>query len=466
MFRVYILAMITSEKYTILDYIPQNQNIITDLCILNFNITANINRVKDLIDNNPHTTFWCSTTDFSKKYIQAAADLGIENVVQIPIKTEIIKNFFEKDIKTQEIEEAEQIYQPLTNSKIMIVDDNDLNIKLLYDILINLGIEITTCNNPNDCIKIVKEKKYDLFLLDILMPEMSGFKLAEMIKTTETNCTTPIIFISAISGTENILNGYNLGACSYIEKPFHPNIVKAQIYNLLKIEEEKKKEEQTKESFIATLTHDLKSPINAEINALKLLLNEKQNTNYEKEEMLSELLNSAKYMKLITDKILCHYKQKNSKIKLSKEKTSFNSVIISSIEETKFLTNDKNITTRFYSNIKEDDVYIDIFEIKRVINNLLSNAIEYSSQNSFIDVSLDKNNKEYICNIKDYGLGIDLKKYNCIFDEYLTLSKENKKVGFGLGLNICKKIISAHGGNISIDSLPNKGTTVCFTIPI
>ena len=299
------------------------------------------------------------------------------------------------------------------------------------------------------------------------MPEISGFELAEIIKQSSLNNSTPIIFISAVSGTENILNGYNMGAYSYIEKPFHPNIVKSQIYNLLKTEENKISLEKEKENFVATLTHDLKSPINAEITALNYLL--KDNPTKDKpiqKEMLSELLNSAKYMKLITDRILAHYKQKNTDLILNKEICSLKEIVISCINELNYLTTEKNLQIRLFSEPDNYLINIDYIEIKRVINNLLSNAIEYSNKNSYIDITLAKDNDKYIFKIKDYGLGIDLEKYNCVFDEYMTLSKNHKKVGFGLGLNICKSIINAHNGDISISSQPQKGTEITFTLPI
>ena len=458
--------MITSEKYTILDSVSHKINETTQLCILNFNIIQVPDLTKKLINSHPNTIFWLATNDFSKQNILYASKLGIKNVIQTPIKTELIEDFFQtkSNIKDNNLN---YIYKPLKQSSILIVDDNELNIKLLEDTLYDLEIKIISCSNPTESLKYIKEFKFNLILLDILMPEISGFELAEIIKQSSLNNSTPIIFISAVSGTENILNGYNMGAYSYIEKPFHPNIVKSQIYNLLKTEENKISLEKEQENFVATLTHDLKSPINAEITALNYLL--KDNPTKDKpiqKEMLSELLNSAKYMKLITDRILAHYKQKNTDLILNKEICSLKEIVISCINELNYLTTEKNLQIRLFSEPDNYLINIDYIEIKRVINNLLSNAIEYSNKNSYIDITLAKDNDKYIFKIKDYGLGIDLEKYNCVFDEYMTLSKNHKKVGFGLGLNICKSIINAHNGDISISSQPQKGTEITFTLPI
>lgn len=456
--------MIINERYTIIDKLP-DKNIKEDLCIINFNIMQNTTPLKKFIDRNKSTVFWCVTEDFSKEYIETASRLGIQNVIEYPIKTEAIEKFFRT--KTYSLNRDLFCNYDKLNSNILVVDDNELNISLLKEIFYDTGIKTFGYTNPKDAAKEIEKNKFDLCLLDILMPEMSGFELAEKIKQSKENKNTPIVFISAVSGNENILNGYNAGAYSYIEKPFSPKIVKAQIYNFLKAKEIENKKAAENDTFIAGLTHDLKSPINAEIMAIKYILNEiKNGTGTGKKEILSELLNSAEYMKLITDKILCHYKQKNSGITLNKELTDFAGVIISSIEEMRYLANSKNIQIRFSAENDDFKVYIDKIEIKRVINNLIANAVEYSENDSFIDIRLFKKGGSIICEVEDYGIGINLKKYDSIFDEYITLSKEQKKIGFGLGLNISKAITEAHGGVIHIESEPDKGTTVSVSIPI
>lgn len=457
--------MITKEKYIILDKFPENTNLSVKLCIINFNIFIFKDNLKMLIRDNKNVIFWSASNDFSKKYIKLASDLGISNVIPLPINTDIIENFFSNiENSTENLFSSD--YEKLSNSKVLVVDDNEDNVKLLNETLSDLGIDIKYCLNPLSALELIKHEKFSLFLLDILMPSLSGFELAEMIKKSTVNCNTPIVFISAISGTENILNGYNLGAYSYIEKPYNLNIVKSQIYNILKNEEDKINQDKEKENFVATLTHDLKSPINAEICALNYLLDKVSDNSIENyNELLTDVLSSAKYMKLITDKILSHYKQKNNSLILNKEDISFSTVIVSTIEELKYLSNEKNLKITFENNLKDDIVSIDVIEIKRVLNNLLSNAIEYSRKNGVINIILNKENNNYICIIKDYGIGIEINDTERVFEDYVSFSKKQKKIGFGLGLNICKKIVNAHGGAISITSKQDEGTTVKFSIP-
>lgn len=350
----------------------------------------------------------------------------------------------------------------ITNANILIVDNNIENILEIKNLINEFG-NIEYSQNPVDAVGLINSKKYDLIIVDVCMQEISGFQFAEKIKQSNVNLITPIMFTSTISDAQTIINCYKYESAFFTNRPFNPVITKIQIHNILKTEALKCSIEQEKELFIATLTHDLKSPINAEICALKQLL-KKKNSN-QQNEMLEELLNSAKYMKLITENILCYYKQKNKGLSLNKEVVNFEDLIESSINDLKYLANDKNIQINFHTDILEPSIRLDVLEIKRVINNLLSNAIEYSFKDNCIDINLNTQNNNFIFEIRDYGIGIHAENLKNIFDEYMSLAKEQKKIGFGLGLNICKKIIEQHNGEISINSTYGAGTSIQFKLP-
>ncbi len=457
--------MLFTTNYIILDEIPANNEIKHPLCILKINFsTDNINKLSNLINNNPNTEFWLATNNPSKKIIDKANELGIKNIINLPIDENLINKFFNKITPQNNHSQISDI--DLSESKVAIVDDNDMNIKLLTEILSDLNIKIYSYNSPEEAIKNIETEKFDLFMLDILMPNISGFDLAKRIKKTELNSTTPIVFVSAMVDIESKLNGYELGAYSYIEKPYNIELVKTQVYNILKKQLHTKTINTQKENFVAMLTHDLKSPINAEINALELLIQKKFGEISDcQHEIIGSVLNSVKYMKHITDQILSFYKCKNSYIKLNLENTIFEEIVHDSISSMKFLIEEKKQKVHLKSTLHKKQINIDVIEIKRLICNLLSNAIEYTPEGSEIWIDLKQNKSSFIFSIKDSGYGIAPENLANIFDEYMSLAKKQKRVGFGLGLNICKKIVEAHGGNINIESELGKGTTITFAIP-
>ena len=435
------------------------------LCILNFATHPDKFKVKTLIEHNPDVQFWLVVPNVSKDDVVWANELGIKNVLPHPINENIIDKYLEGLSANQNNENSQAPLKPLNNIKIMIVDDNIMNIELLEEALRGLGICIEAYTQPQNAIENIKQNHYDLFLLDILMPEISGYDISEAIKQTQ-NKNSPIVFISALSDYEYKLTGYNSGACLYIEKPFDVEITRRQIYNLLKKEEIKKNFNKSKDEFLAMITHDLKTPISAEINALKLLLkNNLGELNEPQQEILTDILSSAKFLKTMTDNILCSYKQNNSEIEFRPEKHDLITVIENCINETKYLLKDKEINLKFETNLTKAPVFIDIIEIKRVINNLIGNASDYAPIKSQITLNLTKLNNEFIFSITDQGAGINLPNPNDIFECNMTLAKTNKRIGFGLGLFISKNIITSHGGRIFAQSELNKGTTITFTIP-
>ena len=274
------------------------------------------------------------------------------------------------------------------------------------------------------------------------------------------------MFISALSDPENKILGFNLGSCAYIEKPFNVNVVRSQIYNSLKTKRLQDALLDKKETFLAMVTHDLKSPVNAEICALELLLNnQKSSLDDFQNEIIGDILGAAKYMKNLVENILQKYRSDNGKQVLHKTLFSLEMLTIQCVEEVKYLLQDKNLDIEIKSSLKNIETYIDCLEIKRVINNLLINAIEYSNKNSKILVNLYEEDNNLCFSITNSGIGINLENPNLIFEKCESLAQKQKSIGTGLGLYISKKIIDAHGGKIFVKSLPDENTTFTFTLP-
>ena len=221
-----------------------------------------------------------------------------------------------------------------------------------------------------------------------------------------------------------------------------------------------------KDTFIAMFTHDLKTPINSGIFALEILLkNSSDNLNDYQKELLKDLLNSSKYMKRLTENALCKFKAENGKLVLNREKCSIKQLVKHCIEETKYILQDKNQKLNFYCTQKDIIGNVDIVELTRVINNLISNASKYAEKNSPINITLKKLNNRIYFEIEDYGCGIDIKDFDKAFEKYERLANNQKSAGTGLGLYITKLIVDAHNGNIKIKSKLKKGTIISFDIP-
>ncbi len=240
----------------------------------------------------------------------------------------------------------------------------------------------------------------------------------------------------------------------------------AQIYGILKVRKLNNQLLLEKENFIAMLTHDLKTPIRAQIQALDLLLKDYFGAlNPRQREIVNEIMASNKYMQNMAENVLTNYKTENGKLKIQKTKNDIKATIENTVENLKFIISQKNQSIRVsYKGIEDTTAYYDDIEIKRVLSNLIVNASEYSFDNSTIDIIVEKKDNNFKITVSDTGLGIQQSDINTLFQKYSTNSKDYRKVGTGLGLYICRAIVNAHGGNIEASQPKDGGMSFSFTI--
>lgn len=492
---------------------------------------------------------------------------------------------------------------------VLIIDDKPLNTELIKEALTQINQNSFIAYSGKQALELVEKEKFDLILLDIMMPEMSGFEVIKELKAKSSTRDIPVIFISALDKTDDIVKGLVSGSDGYITKPFKTEELKARILSLLKIKDlqdqlksekevlervfqfsadgiiilnssfqiiscndllakwlflpkkqllncdfyevfgfdkeinpikqclstgnkywdfcleidknknstdvsyfqaekartdafssfsskEKrfleiscseisspfdevegyililrditavKEIEQQKETFVATLTHDLKTPVRAQIRALEMLLDEKfgELSNSQKE-IIEETLNSNKYMFCMTDNLVSSYKYENNSVNIQKVSFDINNLIQRCYKELKYLADDKNQTVIFDFKCENLNLFADNLEMKRVIVNLLANAINYTQENGQIIISTKILYDAVIISFKDNGKGISQDELPKLFNKYQSFAKKFKQVGAGLGLYLSKQIVESHDGIISVESEEGKGSTFTIKLP-
>lgn len=207
-----------------------------------------------------------------------------------------------------------------------------------------------------------------------------------------------------------------------------------------------------KEDFVATLTHDLKVPIIAESNMLEFFLQEKFGTlNDKQKEALENMKASNKELLDLVQIVLETYRLKEDEIDLNLEKISVKKFLNIVADEMTYIaqkTNNKIVVI-----VPEDyDIKIDFLHFKRVLKNLVNNAILYGKSNTDIEIMAKITNDNSQITVKDYGKGISPEDIEKIFNKYFSASKKFRKIGTGLGLYLSRKIVEAHGGKLGVES--------------
>ena len=227
-----------------------------------------------------------------------------------------------------------------------------------------------------------------------------------------------------------------------------------------------KKLEYQRDLFLATLSHDLKNPLQAQISSLEMLYREYYGKIDEgHQEVMSLIIESAKYMKDMLCTLLKTCKQNNGIIQLIYSRFDILSLMTKSIREVRDLGKIKNVEIRFNSKLTEDEklMYADENQLRRVIGNMLNNAINYAFENSVVDISIKLENGFYVFDFKNESEEISESLKVNIFDKYVCGNPLESNSGVGLGLYFCRKILEAHEGTISLDNIGTKNT---FSIKI
>ncbi|OGI17342.1 MAG: hypothetical protein A2287_10945 [Candidatus Melainabacteria bacterium RIFOXYA12_FULL_32_12] len=242
----------------------------------------------------------------------------------------------------------------------------------------------------------------------------------------------------------------------------------AQSFNNMASSLQKRKElEQVRDDLAATLTHDLRVPLLASVQALEQLLKGSYGSVVEKQAfIIKQLISNNKDLLTMVNTILDSYKYEAGKQTLIKRKTNFNKLMDECISDIEPLAIEKNHEITFIPHYDKIEIIVDKQEIKRVIINLLSNAITYTPENGKIEIITESIDKDLIISVKDNGIGIPESSLKDLFQRYSKGSKTLKKIGTGLGLYLSKHIIEAHNGKIWVNSIQDQGSTFYFSIPL
>lgn len=227
-----------------------------------------------------------------------------------------------------------------------------------------------------------------------------------------------------------------------------------------------KKLENQRDLFLATLSHDLKNPLQAQISSLEMLYREYCGKIDEGHQEIMELvIESAKYMKDMLCTLLKTCKQNNGIIQLVYSRFDILSLMTKSIREVRDLGKIKNVEIKLSTQLKENEkmMYADENQLRRVIGNMLNNAINYAFEDSVVDISVKLENGFYVFDFKNESEEISESLKVNIFDKYVCGNPLETNSGVGLGLYFCRKIIEAHDGTISLDNIGTKNT---FSIKI
>ena len=350
--------------------------------------------------------------------------------------------------------------------KVLIVDDTKHVVVLLKHYCQKAGYIVIESFDGEDALEKVKSEKPDIILLDIMMPGLDGFSVAQKLRENDDTKFIPIIMITALSELSDRVKALDIGVDDYLTKPVDEVLLITKIRSLLKAKSEREELDRIKFGFTSMLIHDLRTPLTSIIGFAKVLFNNESDE--EKKSFLDVILqNSNRMMDLIND-FLDFSKIGAGKFEINKSPAVITMIIDNVINSLNILAKNKSISIKKEFDENLPFVNIDSRKIEQVVTNLLNNAIKFTNPNGTIIIKGFLENGFINVSIQDNGIGISEEEQERIFTPYYQSmsGKNSEEKGSGLGLVISKMIIEAHGGSVSVNSKPGEGSIFTFTLPV
>lgn len=363
--------------------------------------------------------------------------------------------------------------------KILIVDDVMSNVLLLKVLLTNEKFAIATASNGRQALEQVEKENSDLVLLDVMMPDMSGFEVAQHLKSNPNTADIPIIFLTALNSTADIVKGFQVGANDFISKPFNKEELIIRVTHqislvaakrlILSKTEELQRTIAGRDKLYSVIAHDLRSPM----GSIKMVLNmlilnlPSEKIGAEMYELLTMANQTTEDVFSLLDNLLKWTKSQIGKLNVVYQDVDLVEVTDGVIEIFSMVASLKKIRIR---EMKPEKMMVnaDIDMLKTVVRNLLSNAIKFSKENSEVLVKMEEVDGMAVVSVQDYGCGISEEGQKKLLhtDTHFSTFGTNNEEGSGLGLLLCKDFVVKNGGKLWFTSKEGEGSIFSFSIPV
>jgi signal transduction histidine kinase len=381
--------------------------------------------------------------------------------------------------------------------KFLLVDDLDSNLVALEALLQREGLELLKAGSGPEALELLLVHDIALAFLDVQMPEMDGFELAEVMRGTERTRGVPIIFLTAGEvDQKRRIRGYETGAVDFLPKPIDPTILlnKAATFFELALQRQALREsearirqaneklgrinarlasaDRSKDEFLAMLAHELRNPLAPLRNSAEILQSPAASP-AEREQALEMIGRQIANMSHMIDDLLDVSRITEGKIELRRQPVALAGIFNSAARTARAaaLAADQKLSV----DLPEVSIFLDAdpTRLEQIVGNLLNNACKYSGHGSSIslsaEVSQSTDDSEVVIRVKDNGIGIDPELLPRIFDLFVQSSRsvDRSHGGLGIGLTVVSRLVKLHGGTIDAHSQGlGHGTEFTLRLPI
>ena len=361
----------------------------------------------------------------------------------------------------------------LPPAKCLLVDDLEENLLAMSALLAEDDVEILTARSGSEALELLLVHEVALAFLDVQMPDMDGFELAELMRGSERTRHIPLIFVTAgAREQQRLFQGYESGAVDFIYKPIEPHILrnKAQVFFQLYRQKQQLAAElidrtetlRLNEMFSALLAHDLRSPLSAIIGSAQIL--QRRSSDQASVETAARILASGNRMaRMIEDMLDLARARLAGGIVIKREPADFRALVERVVREHQAAAPARLIESSFEGDCNGE---WDTERVAQVASNLIGNALKHGDPNGPVEVRLEGNARERVVLIVKNGGTIPPHMVGHLFDPFRGSQRQpGRGEGLGLGLYIVAQIVQAHGGSVEVSTGQGDATSFRVCIP-
>ena len=381
---------------------------------------------------------------------------------------------------------------------ILLVDDRPENLISLEAMLRRDGLVALKARSGREALEILLTQDVALALLDVQMPEMDGFELAELLRGNERTRRIPIIFLTAGSSDRSRrFRGYEAGAVDFLEKPLEPDILRSkvniffelyrqrqqindQMENLRAYAEENLRllkesraagealqdADRRKDEFLATLAHELRNPLAPIRNGLQIL---RLSPDGDRAEQVRGMMDrQLTHLVRLIDDLLDVSRVSQGKIDLRRETIALQEAVAAAVEASRPLIEASHHGFNLIMPEEPLNVEGDMTRLAQVVSNLINNAAKYTPEGGNITVTVQTAGLQAEVIVTDNGLGIAADMLPRVFDLFTQVDShlDRSQGGLGVGLALVRKLVEMHGGVVTAESDgPGKGSRFTIRLP-
>ncbi len=362
-------------------------------------------------------------------------------------------------------------------SVVLVVDDKEINIKILRKMLESAGFQVRGVSGGQEALDDIGKVKPDLILLDLMMPQMDGFQVCEILRSQERTKDIPVIVVTANTDRQAPSKSLGLGAVDFVTKPYDKAELLARINTHLQLKRSQealrdayrslKDLSDERNKFMGLVTQDMKDPIGRIIRFTEMVKSGPDPQPADVQRYLDMVIEAANQIVALMKDIIDASEIEKGERKRSFTLCNFERIARFVIDTHREKAAGKNVKIVFEKQVDDPTLMSDQGFILQILDNLIANAVQYSPEGKAINVLLKADDACLLCEVRDQGPGISEADQAELFTKFkrFSIQPASEEVSAGLGLSIVKNLVTIIDGKVWCVSNPGEGAKFVVQLP-